>query len=158
MGVGIFTASGKWLRNPKLEGGSGDGCAEESLGSPLVPFQGPRMKDKELGDRILEGLIPRVSGMVPGRVLALLFVTVEPALESLKKLVKDTESLVPLSFPNQGPGVKAQGLCGITRVSRWFWEPSTNHSGPGWFVVRALAWRSRNACPLVLYVTCAQKP
>lgn len=51
-------------------------CGRELGGAHWFHFQGPRMKDKELGDRILEGLIPRVSGMVPGRVLALLFVTV----------------------------------------------------------------------------------
>ena len=33
------------------------------------------MEDKKLGDRILEGLIQRASGMVPSRVLALTFLT-----------------------------------------------------------------------------------
>lgn len=74
-------------------------CRRELGGAHWFHFQGPRMKDKELGDRILEGLIPRVSGMVPGRVLApLICHSGPPALESLKKLVKDTESLVPLEL------------------------------------------------------------
>lgn len=30
-----------------------------------------------------------------------------PALESLRKIIKDTDSLVSLVPPNQGPGVKA---------------------------------------------------
>lgn len=46
------------------------GVWKRAWGAHWFHFQGPRMKDKELGDRILEGLIPRVSGMVLGRVLA----------------------------------------------------------------------------------------
>ena len=49
-------------------------------GAHWFHFQGPRMKDQELGGRILEGLIARASGMAPSRALALSFLTVSHLL------------------------------------------------------------------------------
>ena len=104
-------------------------CGGELGGAHWFHFQGPRMKDQELEGRILEGLIARVSGMAPGRVRALSFLTVSHLLWNQGSSLK-TQSLVPLSLPHPGPGVKAQGLCGSQGL-QMILRPSTSHSGPG---------------------------
>lgn len=96
-------------------------CGGELGGAHWFHFQGPRMKDQELEGRILEGLIARASGMAPGRVRALSFLTVSHLLWNQGSSLK-TQSLWCLwAFLTRVLGSRLRGFVGH-RVSRWFWD------------------------------------
>ena len=70
--------------------------------------QGPRMGDKEPRRQDSERTPSRGIWKNPQPVdWSLISHSGPPALESSRKIIKDTDSLVPLVPPNQGPGVKA---------------------------------------------------
>lgn len=118
--------------------------------------QGLRMGEKEPGDRTLEvqdsgspGLFLGAPGQSPTEHLFSSFSQWPPALDSLGKLIKDTDALVPSSPTNQGPRVRTQGLCesqGLQMILR----PSTR----GFKVGR----RNQDACPSALCANTCQMP